>query len=84
MGALEKSVEVDKWVARFSAPDADRDKVTARAKELMDSELIAMGDDITRHPEIGFKEERSVGILVDYLKRHRFDEIDKNDFRLRG
>jgi amidohydrolase len=71
--ALEKSLEVDKWVARFSAPDADRDKVTARAKQLMDSELLAMGDDITRHPEIGFKEERSVGILVDYLKRHHFD-----------
>src|SRR5580704_4742705 len=71
--ALEKSLEVDKWVARFSAPDADRDKVTARAKQLMDSELLAMGDDITRHPEIGFQETRSTGILVEYLKRHRFD-----------
>ena len=73
MDALEKSLEVDKWVARFSAPDVDRDKVTARAKQLMESELIAMGDDITRHPEIGFKEDRSVGILVEYLKRHHFE-----------
>jgi len=73
MDALEKSFDVDKWVAHFSAPDPARDQVTARAKELMDSELIAMGDDITRHPEIGFQETRSVGILVDYLKRHRFE-----------
>jgi amidohydrolase len=73
MDALEKSLEVDKWVARFSAPDAARDQVTARAKELMDTELLAMGDDITKHPEIGFQEKRSVGILVDYLKRHHFD-----------
>jgi amidohydrolase len=72
MDVLEKSLEVDKWVARFSAPDADRDKVTARAKQLMDSELIAMGDDITQHPEIGFQEKRSVGILADYLTKHGF------------
>ena len=73
MDVLEKSLEVDQWVAHFSAPDAARDQVTARAKELMDSELLAMGDDITRHPEIGFQETRSVAILVDYLKRHRFE-----------
>ena len=73
MDALEKSLEVDKWVAHFSAPDAARDQVTARARQLMDSELIAMGNDITRHPEIGFQETRSVGILVDYLKRHGFE-----------
>jgi amidohydrolase len=73
MDALEKSVDAGKWVARFSAPDGDRDKVTARAKQLMDTELLAMGDDITRHPEIGFQEKRSVGILVDYLKKHRFE-----------
>ena len=73
MDALEKSLEVDKWVAHFSAPDTARDQVTARARQLMDSELIAMGDDITRHPEIGFQETRSAGILVDYLKRHGFE-----------
>jgi amidohydrolase len=31
-----------------------------------------MGDDITRHPEIGFQEKRSVQILTDYLKKHDF------------
>ena len=73
MNDLEKSLAVEKWVARFSAGDADRDRVTARARQLMDSELLAMGDDITRHPEIGFQETRSVGVLTDYLKRHQFD-----------
>ena len=73
MDALEKSLEVPGWVAKLSAPDAARDAVTARARQLMDTELLAMGDDITRHPEIGFQETRSVGILVDYLKAHKFD-----------
>src|SRR5206468_11670372 len=43
------------------------------AKQLMDKELLAMADDITRHPEVGHKEERSVGILTDWLKAHDFD-----------
>jgi amidohydrolase len=73
MDALERSLDISGWVGRFSAPDAGRDQVTARAKQLMDTELVAMGDDITRHPEIGFEEKRSIGILTDYLKRHRFD-----------
>jgi amidohydrolase len=73
MGALERSLEISGWVSRLSAPDAARDQVTGRAKQLMDSELLAMGDDITRHPEIGFEEKRSVGILVEYLKAHNFD-----------
>lgn len=73
MDALEKSLDVHGWVERFSAPDATRDQVTARAKQLMDTELLAMGDDITRHPEIGFEEKRSIGILTEYLKRHNFD-----------
>ncbi len=73
MDALEKSLDVPGWVAKLSAPDAARDAVTARAQQLMNAELLAMGDDITRHPEIGFQETRSIGILVDYLKAHKFD-----------
>ena len=38
----------------------------------MDTELLALGDDITRHPEIGFEEKRSVQLLTDYLKKHDF------------
>ena len=73
MATLERTVDVTGWVTRLSAPDAARDRVAARAKALMDSELLAMGDDITRHPEIGFKEDRSVKILTDWLKAHDFD-----------
>ena len=73
MAALEKSLDVPGWVSRLSAADPARDQVTARARQLMDSELLAVGDDITRHPEIGFEEKRAVGILVDYLRRHNFD-----------
>jgi amidohydrolase len=73
MDALEKSLDVPGWVARLSAANPARDRVAARARQLMDTELLAMSDDLTRHPEIGFEEKRSVGILVEYLKRHNFD-----------
>src|SRR5213079_2345684 len=73
MAELEKSVDVSGWVAKLSAPNAARDQVAARAKQLMDTELIAMGDDITKHPEIGFEEKRSIQILTDYLRKHDFD-----------
>ena len=73
MAELEKSIDVSGLVERLSAPNAERDKVTARARQLMDTELLAMADDITKPPEIGFEEKRSVGILVDYLRKHNFD-----------
>ena len=42
MNALEKSLEVQTWVAWLTAPNAARDQVTARAKQLMDTELLAV------------------------------------------
>ena len=42
MGALEKSLDVPGWVARLSTPDEARDQAAARAKQLMDAELLAM------------------------------------------
>jgi amidohydrolase len=72
MGTLEQSLDVPGWVAKLTAPNAARDQVAARAKELMDKELLAMGDDITRHPEIGFVEFESIKKLTDYLKAHDF------------
>jgi hypothetical protein len=72
MAALEQSLEVPALVARLTGPNADRDQVAARAKELMDKELLALADDIATHPEIGFEEKRSVGKLVDYLQKHDF------------
>jgi amidohydrolase len=73
LDALERSLDVPRWVARLTARNAARDQVTARAKQLMDTELLALGDDITRHPEIGFQETRSVQKLTAWLKAHDFD-----------
>src|SRR6476661_31297 len=72
LDSLEKSLDLNALVAKLTAANAARDQVAARAKELMDTELLALGDDITRHPEIGFEEKRSVQLLTDYLKKHDF------------
>jgi len=70
---LVRSLDVAALVTRLTGPNAARDAVAARAKQLMDAELIALGDDITRHPEVGFVETRSVALLTEYLKKHDFD-----------
>jgi amidohydrolase len=72
MGELEKTLAVPSLTARVTASSAERDKVVARAKELMDADLIKMGDQITRAPEIGFKEDKSIKILMGYLNQHGF------------
>ena len=72
MSALEKSLDVPALVTRLTGANAARDQVVARAKELMDKELLPMADDIATHPEIGFEEKRSVGKLTDYLRQHNF------------
>ena len=56
MAALEQALDVPAIVARLTGPSPDRDRVVARAKELMDKELLALADDIATHPEIGFEE----------------------------
>ena len=73
LDSLQKSLDLTALVAKMTAPNAQRDQVVARAKELMATELLAMSDDITKHPEIGFEEKRSIQILTDYLKKHDFD-----------
>jgi len=72
LDSLEKSLDLNALVAKLTGPNAPRDQVVARAKELMDTELLAMSDDITRHPEIGFEEKRSVQLITDYLTKHDF------------
>jgi amidohydrolase len=73
MGELEKSLDVPSLIAKVSAPDTAREKAVARARELMETELLAIADDITRHPEVGFVETRSVEILTAYLEQHGFE-----------
>ncbi|MFP5356725.1 MAG: hypothetical protein ACLGIK_16565, partial [Gemmatimonadota bacterium] len=72
-GELQQRIDAAALAQRLTgAPNPRRDAVVARAKSLWDGELQAMGDDITNHPEVGFKEERSVKILADYLTKHGF------------
>lgn len=73
MASQQQTLAVPALVSRLTAPNPVRDQIAARAKALMESELLAMADDLTRHPEVGFKEERSVKILTDYLEAHDFD-----------
>ncbi|HYW50268.1 MAG TPA: peptidase dimerization domain-containing protein [Gemmatimonadaceae bacterium] len=73
MATLQRTVNVTGWTARLAASDAVRDRIAARARALMDGELLALADDITKHPEIGFKETRSVKLLTDWLTAHDFD-----------
>jgi amidohydrolase len=73
MADLEKSLDVPGIVAKLTAPDPARDQVVARAKDLMDRDLLALADDLATHPEIGFQETRSVQKLAAYLEQHDFD-----------
>src|SRR5579862_3231986 len=73
MSDLERSLDVPTIIERLTASNPARDQVAARAKELMGKELLAMADDITRHPEIGFEEYKSIEKLTSYLKQHNFE-----------
>jgi len=75
MGDLEKSLEVPALVARLTAPNAARDQVAARAKELMDKELLALADDITRNPEIA---RRTRVMRLHGIDRDAFDRYTSN------
>ncbi len=73
LAALEKSLDVPGLVGRLTAANPARDLVAGRAKELMAKALLAIGDDLTRNPEVGFVEKRSVQKLTDYLRQHEFE-----------
>src|SRR5579871_2871697 len=66
MADLEQSLNVPGWVEKLAlTKNPTRDQVVARAKELMDKDLLGLADDIATHPEIGFEEPRSVQKLTD-------------------
>ncbi len=73
MDALEKSLDIPDLVTHLTASNAERDQVVARAKQLMDTEMLALGDEITRDPEIGFQEDRAVRKLTQVLQKHGFE-----------
>lgn len=73
MAALEQSLDVPALVATLTGPNATRERVVARARQLMDDELLALSDDICTHPEAGYKETRSVQKLAEALRKHGFE-----------
>jgi amidohydrolase len=73
MAELQASLDVPRLVEELTRPNPERDRVVARAKELMDQELLAMSDAITRDPEIGFVELRAVEKLTSYLRERDFE-----------
>ena len=73
MATLEQSLDVGGLVAKLTAPSPSRERVVARVKQLMDQELLVLSDDICTHPEVGYKETRSVQKLAEALTRHGFD-----------
>lgn len=72
MSALQKQLDVPAMVAKYTAANGARDKVAARTKALMTTELLALSDDICTHPEVGYKETRSVQKLAEALTKHGF------------
>jgi len=72
MDTLEKGLDVPSLVGKLAAPNPKRDGVATRAKQLLDTELLALSDDICTHPEIGYKETRSVQKLAETLRKHNF------------
>ncbi|MEZ5288298.1 MAG: peptidase dimerization domain-containing protein [Vicinamibacterales bacterium] len=81
MATLEQSLAVPSLVDKLTGPNPGRDGVAARAKQLMESELLALSDDICTHPEVGYKETRSVEKLAETLRNHNFSvEIGAGGF----
>ena len=73
LATLEKSIDAPGWVLKLTAANAERDAVVARARQLMDAELVALSDELTKDPEIGFVEKRAVQKLSAWLKKHDFE-----------
>jgi amidohydrolase len=75
LSALQKAIDPASLVRTITAADAARDAVAARAKALLQTELLPVSDDICTHPEIGYKEQRSVQKLAEVLRAHQFEVI---------
>ncbi len=72
MATMQRGLDVPGMVATFTASNPARDGVVARVEQLLTSELLALSDDICTHPEVGYKETRSVEKLTGVLKTHGF------------
>lgn len=55
-------------------PAALRSRVDAAATEITPT-LISTRRDLHQHPELGFRETRTAGIVADRLRALKFDEV---------
>ena len=76
MDVLEQSLQLESLLHEMTAPSAERERVVGRARELMNTEMLALGDAITRDPEVGFKEDRAVRKQMQDLEKHGFETED--------
>ena len=70
---LERSLNIDALVTRLTGRTRRATPSPRARRSSWTRSSLALGDDITRHPEIGFVETRSVQLLTDYLRKHDFD-----------
>jgi amidohydrolase len=71
--ALQVKLAPEKLGARLAGrADASRERVLARAARLWDGSMQELSDDLGRHPEVGWKEFRSVDTLVKVLRTKGF------------
>ncbi|HEX9165406.1 MAG TPA: peptidase dimerization domain-containing protein [Gemmatimonadales bacterium] len=71
--ALQAKLAPEQLGARLARrADAARDRVLARAGQLWDGGMQDLSDYIGRHPEVGWKEVRSVDTLVKVLRGQGF------------
>ncbi len=71
--ATQARLSPTKLADRLTATrNPDRERVMARTGALWDSEMQSLSDWIGRHPEVGWKEFKSVDTLVKVLHHHGF------------
>jgi hypothetical protein len=75
MAALEESLDVPGLVATLTGPSAARDEVVARAKALMDKELLTLADDIATP---GDQVRRAISQQAHHYLRQRVQHRDGN------
>jgi len=70
---LQREIDPAALTRAVAGTDPARDAVASRAKALLQNELLAVSDDLCTHPEIGYKEQRSIQKLAEVLRAHQFD-----------
>ena len=71
--ALQARLAPTKLAERLvAAKNPDRDRLMARAGAIWDGEMVGLSDWIGKHPEVGWKEFKTVDTLLKVLRREGF------------